>query len=116
MSNTQTVKANSNDKTAKAEKANVHLPIKDHTIEELAGKVSQLNTLYGKRERLIDSRSKLQSFGVTSDENLNVQFSDGVQRWSTSNSDVIQVLLREVSNTINNSLIEIESKIRSVFD
>lgn len=113
---TQTAKSNGTDKAAKAEKANVNLPIKDHTIEELAGKVSQLNTLYGKRERLIDSRSKLQSFGVTADENLTVNFSDGVQRWSTSNSDVIQVLLHEVSSTINNSLVEIEAKIRSVFD
>jgi hypothetical protein len=88
------------------------------TIAEIENKAQLLDGLFQKRARLVTSHAKLEKFNYTSDDsNTNFEFKDtSGNHFYTSNKDVIQKLLKVISDTVTNQIVECDSQIRNVYE
>ena len=88
------------------------------TIAEIENKAQLLDGLFQKRARLVSSHAKLEKFNYTSDDsNTNFEFKDtSGNHFYTSNKDVIQKLLKVISDTVTNQIVECDSQIRNVYE
>ena len=88
------------------------------TIAEIENKAQLLDGLFQKRARLVSSHAKLEKFNYTSDDsNTNFEFKDtSGNHFYTSNKDVIQKLLKVISDTVSNQIVECDSQIRNVYE
>jgi hypothetical protein len=92
--------------------------VKMLTIAEIENKAQLLDGLFQKRARLVTSHAKLEKFNYTSDDsNTNFEFKDtSGNHFYTSNKDVIQKLLKVISDTVTNQIVECDSQIRNVYE
>ena len=88
------------------------------TIAEIENKAQLLDGLFQKRARLVTSHAKLEKFNYSADDsNTNFEFKDtSGNHFYTSNKDVIQKLLKVISDTVTNQIVECDSQIRNVYE
>jgi hypothetical protein len=88
------------------------------TIAEIENKAQLLDGLFQKRARLVTSHAKLEKFNYTSDDsNTNFEFKDtSGNHFYTSNKDIIQKLLKVISDTVLSQIVECDSQIRNVYE
>jgi hypothetical protein len=84
------------------------------SIDEKIQKVSDLNDLIAKRNRFLESKSKLNSFNLKREDSttkISISDLDG-NSFITSQSDAIDKILSTLKNTIDEALAEVEAKIQ----
>lgn len=88
------------------------------TIQDIEEKTGRLNSLFSKREKLLEAKEKLVRFDLSTDSHsLSVRFSDDTgNNFSTGNRDVIQKLMKTVQENITSSLVEVDIQIRRIFE
>jgi len=84
------------------------------TIEQKMQKVSDLNLLIDKYQKLTDARKNLQSFKLGSDGmNIQVKLMDRATGtdFSTSHSSVVQVVISDMQRILEEKICEVERQI-----
>ena len=91
----------------------VEVPKPQLTLDQKIEKVENLKTLIEKREKLEQSRKKLQAFVIgTSNFNENIVLTDeNGNKFSTSNTEVFTKVVETINSTLVSKIAEIEKQI-----
>ncbi len=91
----------------------VEVPKPQLTLDQKIEKVENLKTLIEKREKLEQSRKKLQAFVIgTSNFNENIVLTDeNGNKFSTSNTEVFANVIETINKTLVSKIAEIEKQI-----
>jgi len=91
----------------------VEVPKPQLTLDQKIEKVENLKTLIEKREKLEQSRKKLQAFVIgTSNFNENIVLTDeSGNKFSTSNTEVFANVIETINKTLVSKIAEIEKQI-----
>ncbi len=86
------------------------------TVDEISSRLTQLNTLFEKRERLVASKGKLDLFKLGADD-VTVRFTDSTNNsWHTTNPHAIRKLLKYLTEELEANQIETDALIRATFE
>jgi hypothetical protein len=84
-----------------------------YDLETTMNRVEVLTDLIERRERLVASLKKLNSFDLSTDNRgLELKLGDGQNRWETTNSAVITSLITGVKAELARKIVEVNSEIR----